>query len=115
MTADLEEFREIYAGVAALVTEQAARRKARRPPLRDALAADLSIVDVPRATLLAIEDDELFIASCYLVLLETAPSLRQTSARLRWLREGSKSREEVLDQIVDSEAFARRDRRVNFT
>lgn len=115
MTAELEEFREIYAGVAALVTEQAARRKARRPPLRDPSVAHLSIVEVPRAALLAIEDDEAFIASCYLVLLETGPSLRQTNARLRWLREGTKSREEVLDQIVGSEAFARRDRRVNFT
>jgi len=115
MTSGLEEFREIYAGVAALVTEQAERRKVRRPPLRDPSVAHLSVLDVSRAALLAIEDDEAFVASCYLVLLETVPSPRQTGARLRWLREGSKSREDVLDQIVGSQAFARRERRVHFT
>ncbi len=70
---------------------------------------------MPRAALLAIEDDRSFVASCYLVLLDKAPNKKQLNHRLRWLREGTRTREEVLDQIIGSDTFAHSGRRVNFT
>jgi hypothetical protein len=115
MTAEGQDFREIYARVAALVAEQAADRKKRRPPLRDPSVAHVSVLDVPRDTLLAIEDDESFVASCYLVLLDTAPNVRQVRSRLRWLQEGTMSREEIIDQILASKTFAHTGRRVHLT
>ncbi len=115
MTAEGQDFRDIYARVATLVTEQAADRNKGRPPLRDPSVAHVSVVDVPRATLLAIEEDESFIASCYLLLLDTAPSARQMRPRLRWLGEGTMTREEIIDQILASRTFANRGRRVNIT
>jgi hypothetical protein len=115
MTTDGQQFAEIYARLSALVTEQAAARKLRPPPLRDPSVAHLSAIDVPRAALLAIEGDASFVASCYLVLLDVAPSKKQLNHRLRWLREGTRTREEVLEQITDSKTFANSGRRVNFT
>ena len=49
------------------------------------------------------------------MLLDVAPSLQQLNHRLRWLREGTKTRDEVLDQIIGSKTFDRSGRRVNFT
>ena len=110
-----QQFDEIYARLAMLVTEQASARKLRPPPLRDPSVAHLSAIDVPRAALLAIEGDRSFIASCYLVLLDVAPNTKQLNHRLRWLREGTKTREELLDQILGSKTFANSRRRVHFT
>jgi hypothetical protein len=112
---DGQEFRDIYARLAGLVTEQAGQRKLRPPPLRDPSVAHVSVLDVPRETLLAIEDDRAFVASCYLVLLDVAPSTRQLQARRRWLRDGTRTRAEILDQIVESRTFANTGRRVHFT
>ena len=110
-----QQFGEIYARLSMLVTEQAATHKLRPPPLRDPSVAHLSALDVPRAALLAIEDDASFVSSCYLVLLDVAPSKKQLNHRLRWLREETKTRDEVLDQIIGSKTFDHSGRRVNFT
>jgi hypothetical protein len=108
-------FSDIYARLAALVTEQAAQRKLRPPPLRDPSVAHVSLLDVPRDALLAIEDDRVFVASCYLVLLDVAPTKRQMHARRRWLREGTRNREEILHQIRATKTFGRSGRRVHLT
>ena len=112
---EAQEFSAIYARLARVVTENAAERKLAPPPMRDPSVAHLSLLDVPRATLLAVDDDAAFIASCYLVLMDVAPSKKQVNARLRWLREGTRTREEILDQILASDTFAHTGRRVSFS
>lgn len=115
LTAQDEEFRRIYARVSAKVVEQAARRNARRPPHRSVSVAHASVLDVPRETLLAIEDDAAFVASCYLVLVDRAPSLKETQSALERLREATSTRTEIFDEVTRVGDAAPARRRVNFT
>jgi hypothetical protein len=110
-----DTFPVIYARLAEKVTDEAVRRGVRRPPLRDLSVADVSLLDVPRSALLSIPDDEDFVSSSYLVLVDTAPSPWHTAHVLRRLRSGELSRTGLWDELMASAAFVDGNRRVNFT
>ena len=110
-----DTFPVIYAKLAARVTDDAARRRVRRPPLRNASVADVSILDVPRDTLLAVVDDSDFVSSSYLVLVDAAPTPGQLREARRRLEAGEISRSDLWDEIMASPRFVNGNRRVNFT
>ena len=110
-----DTFEDIYAKVADKVTADAARRRVRRPPLRDPSVAGFSVLDVPRSALLEIVDDEAFLNSSYLVLLDVVPTPRQSEKGLRQLRSGKLSRTDLWDVIMASPAFVASKRKVRFT
>jgi hypothetical protein len=109
-----DSFKEIYAAVAAAVESGAAERGASRPFLRDPSVADVSVLGVPRATLLGIEDDRAFVANCYLVLLDRAPVAKEVARRVELLVRGETTRAAMIEDIIALPEFERLRRRVAF-
>jgi hypothetical protein len=109
-----DEFERIYSQVANLVVHSAARRGVRRPPLRHVSVARVSVLDVPRETLLSIEPDTDFVASSYLVLLDAAPTPQQTRKTVARLRSGELTRTALWEELMATPRFVNSGRKVRF-
>lgn len=115
MSAPTDEFRGIYVALAAAVVAEASERGVRAPFLRDPSLADSSALGVSRAALLGIADDEVFLANCYLVLLDRSPSPEEMVPRLSRLKRGEIDRDRVLEEIIGSKQFVSSGHAVVFT
>lgn len=106
---------EIYARLADQVRADALERGDEAPVLRHPDLAEASLAGVPRARLLGLEGDEVFVANCYLVLLSRPPRPDEVERRVHRLREGVVTREQVLERIVGGATLRDLGHTVTFT
>jgi hypothetical protein len=106
---------EIYLALADQLAVDARARGEDPPIARHPSLVGASLADVPRQTLLGLEDDEEFVTNCYLILLRRPPRPDEVERRVRRLREGIVTREQVLDKIVGGATLRELGLTVNFT
>lgn len=114
-TPEPETMADIYSALAAQLREDALDRGDEPPVTRHPSLVGASLADVPRQTLLELPGDEVFVANCYLVLLQRPPRPDEVERRVRRLSEGVVTREQVLDKIVGGATLRELGHAVNFT
>ncbi|UDY22674.1 DUF4214 domain-containing protein [Nocardioides sp. Kera G14] len=97
-------FAQIYEAVAQSVAErwQEEGINPRVPALEPAEVVSWSLFDVPRAALLGLDDDAVFVTALYTRLLNRLPAPREVRAWRRRLNEGL-SRSDLLEEIHTSD------------
>jgi Domain of unknown function (DUF4214) len=114
MTASLDTFADVYAGVIASAMARVARRDPRAVRMFEPVeVAELCCRRVPLADLLGIESDDDFVISCYAKFLDRLPARSEVDHFAHKLSTGEQSRPELITEISESEEHRRRGIRVN--